>query len=69
MRGSFYSTTICTSCSSSQAAITDPDSGEIICSNCGMVISDKIEDTVHLERRTYTFEDAVKEQELEARLL
>jgi transcription initiation factor TFIIB len=58
MRGSFYPTTICTSCSSSQAAITDPDLGEIICSNCGMVISDKIEDTVHPERRTYTFEEA-----------
>jgi transcription initiation factor TFIIB len=58
MRGSFSSTIICTSCSSSQAAITDPDSGEIICSNCGIVISDKIEDTVHPERRPYTFEEA-----------
>jgi transcription initiation factor TFIIB len=32
-------------------AITDPDSGEIICNKCGMVISGKIEDITHLERR------------------
>ncbi len=55
------SSTICTSCgSSSQTVITDHESGEIICSNCGMVISDKIEDTIHQERRTLTFEESDK---------
>jgi hypothetical protein len=26
--------------------ITDPESGEIVCSNCGMVITDKVEDAL-----------------------
>jgi transcription initiation factor TFIIB len=34
--------------------VTDPESGEIICSSCGMVISDKIEDANHLERHVFT---------------
>ena len=50
------SSTLCTSCSSSQAAITDPESGETICGTCGMVITDKIEDTIHPEQRMHTFE-------------
>ena len=54
------SSTICTSCSSSQAAITDPESGETICSNCGMVITDKTDDIIHQEERTFTFEGANK---------
>jgi transcription initiation factor TFIIB len=57
MQYPFHSSRICTNCSSYQAAITDPESGEIICSNCGMIISDKIEDTIHSERRMHTFED------------
>ncbi len=48
----------CSICNKANTTITDPNSGEIICSNCGMVISDKIEDTIHSERRMYTFEDA-----------
>jgi transcription initiation factor TFIIIB Brf1 subunit/transcription initiation factor TFIIB len=35
MQYPFHSSRICTNCSSYQAAITDPESGEIICSNCG----------------------------------
>ena len=54
------SSTLCTSCSSSQAAITDPESGETICSNCGMVITDKTDDIIHQEERTSTFEVANK---------
>ena len=38
--------TLCPSCKSDNAIITDPKSGEIICSKCGMVVSDKL-----LERR------------------
>jgi transcription initiation factor TFIIB len=48
----------CSICNQENTTITDPNSGEVICGNCGMVISDKIEDTVHPERRTYAFEDA-----------
>ncbi len=39
----------CSNCSTkgvkSAIVITDPESGEVICSNCGMVISQNIEDT------------------------
>jgi transcription initiation factor TFIIB len=38
--------TLCPSCKSDNTIITDPKSGEIICSRCGMVVSDKL-----LERR------------------
>jgi transcription initiation factor TFIIB len=48
----------CSICNKANTTITDPNSGETICSNCGMVISDKIEDAIHPERRMYTFEDA-----------
>src|SRR4051794_23454417 len=37
-----YSDLICSICKSNQI-ITDPDSGELICSNCGQVISNKVE--------------------------
>jgi transcription initiation factor TFIIB len=39
------SSTVCSICKSNQKTITDKDSGEIICSNCGVVISDKTEQT------------------------
>jgi transcription initiation factor TFIIB len=50
----------CSICNQENTAITDPNSGEIICSGCGMVISDKIEDDIHPERRVHTFEDVDK---------
>ena len=34
--------TLCHLCKSDNAIITDPKSGEIICSRCGMVVSDKL---------------------------
>jgi transcription initiation factor TFIIB len=40
--------TVCPLCKSDNAIITDPKSGEIICSKCGMVILDK-----SLERKTH----------------
>jgi transcription initiation factor TFIIB len=46
--------TLCSICNRSDRIVTDPESGEIICSNCGMVISDKVEDTSHLERYIFT---------------
>ena len=45
--------TLCSICNSSDKIVTDPESGEIICGNCGMVISDKVEDTSHLERQIF----------------
>jgi len=40
--------TVCPLCKSDNTIITDPKSGEIICSKCGMVILDK-----SLERKTH----------------
>ena len=36
---------VCSICKKDQTIITDLDSGEIVCSKCGVVISDKIQDT------------------------
>src|SRR5918998_2979152 len=48
----------CSACNNlTQRTITDPESGEIICSNCGIVILDRIEDYVHEERRAYSMEE------------
>jgi transcription initiation factor TFIIB len=47
----------CSSCNMDQTTITDPDSGEIICSNCGIVILERIEDNIHSERRAYLMEE------------
>jgi transcription initiation factor TFIIB len=46
--------TLCSICNISDKIVTDPESGEIICGNCGMVISDKAEDTSHLDRHVFT---------------
>src|SRR5919199_6191971 len=46
--------TVCSICNRSDKIVTDVESGEIICSNCGMVISDKVEDRSHLERRIFS---------------
>jgi transcription initiation factor TFIIB len=50
----------CSICNRKNTTITDPNSGEIICSNCGVVIYDRIEDTIHPERQTYAFEEVDK---------
>lgn len=48
----------CPTCNNSnQTTITDPESGEIICRNCGIVILDRIEDYVHEERGAYSMEE------------
>jgi len=36
---------VCSICKKDKTIITDLDSGEIVCSKCGIVISDKIQDT------------------------
>jgi transcription initiation factor TFIIB len=38
--------------------ITDPQSGEIICSNCGMVISDIIQEATRQEWRAFSTQEA-----------
>jgi transcription initiation factor TFIIB len=48
----------CSVCNRENTTITDPDSGEIVCNNCGMVVSEKIENTIHQERRIHSFEEA-----------
>lgn len=50
----------CPICNRKNTTITDPEYGEIICSNCGTVISDRIEDTTHPERITYAFDEVDK---------
>ena len=48
----------CSACNNlTRSTITDPESGEIICSNCGIVILDRIEDYVHEERRARSIEE------------
>ncbi len=46
----------CSICKRSDKLVTDPESGEIICSNCGMVISDKIQQINKPEWRTFDTE-------------
>jgi transcription initiation factor TFIIB len=48
----------CSICNRKNTTITDPNSGKIICSNCGVVIYDRIEDTIHPEQNIYTLEEA-----------
>jgi transcription initiation factor TFIIB len=45
--------TVCPLCKSDNAIITDPKSGEVICSKCGMVVSDKIQETRQESRRFF----------------
>ncbi|MFL6423426.1 MAG: transcription initiation factor IIB family protein, partial [Nitrososphaeraceae archaeon] len=45
---------LCSTCNRSDKIVTDAESGEIICSNCGMVLSDKVEDTSHSERHIFS---------------
>ena len=50
---SSHSRTLCSICKRNDKIVTDPQSGEIICGNCGAVIMDKDEDISHLERRMF----------------
>jgi transcription initiation factor TFIIB len=47
----------CSTCGKYKTAITDPESGEVICSGCGMIITEKIEDSAHQEWRAFTPEE------------
>jgi TFIIB zinc-binding len=50
---SIHTQTLCSICKRTDKIVTDPESGEIICSNCGMILADKVEDTHHSERRIF----------------
>jgi transcription initiation factor TFIIB len=50
------SSIICSLCSSQDQIVTDPESGEIICSNCGHVISEKALET-QAEWRAFTTDE------------
>jgi hypothetical protein len=50
--------TLCSICKSSDKIITDLESGEIICSSCGTVISDKIQDMGRSDRRVFSSGEA-----------
>jgi transcription initiation factor TFIIB len=45
---------LCNTCKRGDKIITDPESGEIICSNCGMVLLDKVEDASHSEQHIFS---------------
>jgi transcription initiation factor TFIIB len=53
--------TICEVCSEDsktpRKVITDPESGEIVCSNCGTVITDRAQDDGHSELRAFTIDE------------
>src|SRR5437016_13464838 len=49
--------TLCHLCKSDNAIITDPKSGEIICSRCGMVVSDKLLEK-RQEWRTFAIDES-----------
>ena len=54
-----HTQTLCSICNRSDKIVKDPESGEIICSNCGMVLVDKVEDTSHSERRIFSAEGQI----------
>src|SRR5919108_2924635 len=50
--------TVCSLCKS-DVIVTDPESGEVICSNCGQVILDKVQES-HYEWCAFTVNKAYK---------
>src|ERR671936_2754067 len=50
------SSLICLICNKAKA-ISDPESGEVICGNCGMVISDKLQESNRPEWRSFNTEE------------
>jgi transcription initiation factor TFIIB len=48
---------VCSICKRNDRIVTDAGSGEIICSSCGAVISDKVQDISRPERRSFNIEE------------
>ena len=59
----------CWSCLKDQDIITDVESGEVICGNCGIVITDRAQDISSPEWRAFTVEEKIVNQEPELLLL
>ncbi|HEY9386388.1 MAG TPA: TFIIB-type zinc ribbon-containing protein [Nitrososphaeraceae archaeon] len=57
---SSFTPIICSTCLKENSIITDSESGEVICSNCGMVISEKVQDYTHQEQRVFTLDKVNK---------
>jgi transcription initiation factor TFIIB len=49
---------VCSICKRTDRIISDLESGEIICSNCGMVISEKLQVISRRDRRAFSLEEA-----------
>ncbi|HZA07980.1 MAG TPA: transcription initiation factor IIB [Nitrososphaeraceae archaeon] len=45
---------LCFMCERNDKLVTDPESGEVICSNCGVVLSDKVEDISRPEGNAFS---------------
>jgi transcription initiation factor TFIIB len=52
---------VCSICKKDQTIITDLDSGEVVCSKCGLVISDKIQD-IKQEWRNFANSEQAKDR-------
>jgi transcription initiation factor TFIIB len=48
----------CSACGRMHTTITDPESGEVVCGYCGLVISEKNIDLANPERRAFTTEES-----------
>jgi transcription initiation factor TFIIB len=48
----------CSVCGRMHTSISDPESGEVICGNCGLVIAEKNLDLANPERRAFTTEES-----------
>jgi transcription initiation factor TFIIB len=57
---SSFTPIICSTCLKENSIITDSESGEVICSNCGMVIPEKVQDYTHQEQRVFTLDKVNK---------
>jgi transcription initiation factor TFIIB len=58
---------ICSTCNNDQTSVTDPESGEIICRNCGMVMLDNVQETCPEWRSFTTTTDEVNNRRRRSR--
>ena len=59
----------CSVCGRMHTSISDPESGEVLCSNCGLVIAEKNIDLAKPERRVFTTEESNQRTRTGARTL
>src|SRR5918911_2630391 len=51
---------MCSTCNRNDKILTDAASGEVICSKCGTVISDKVQDITRPERLAFNIEKNIR---------